>query len=51
MQPPTRRSFGTRLIENGLPHPLDGKVKLDFLPGGAVCAMMPLVKLRPENSN
>jgi two-component system CheB/CheR fusion protein len=35
--PPTRRGFGSRLIRDGLALELDGKVELDFKPGGVVC--------------
>jgi two-component sensor histidine kinase len=35
--PPTRRGFGTRLIERGLARELGGEVKLEFTPGGVVC--------------
>lgn len=41
--PPSRRGFGTRLIEKGLARELDGEVNIDFLPGGVVCrANIPL---------
>lgn len=39
VRPPVRRGFGTRLIERGLAHDLDGEVKLDFAPGGVRCAL------------
>ena len=32
--PPRRRGFGTRLIERGLAHELDGEARLDFAPAG-----------------
>jgi PAS domain S-box-containing protein len=35
--PPTRRGFGSRVIEQGLAHELDGEVKLDYRPEGLVC--------------
>ncbi|MBA3835933.1 MAG: sensor histidine kinase, partial [Sphingomonas sp.] len=35
--PPTRKGFGSRVIEQGLAHELDGKVDLDYQPGGIVC--------------
>lgn len=35
--PPTRRGFGTRLIERGLAAELRGKVEMRFLPEGLVC--------------
>lgn len=34
---PTRRGFGSRLIERGLRHDLGGDVSLDFLPTGVTC--------------
>ncbi len=39
VEPPTRKGFGSRVIEQGLAHELDGKVKLEFLPGGIVCTI------------
>jgi PAS domain S-box-containing protein len=35
--PPTRKGFGSRVIEQGLAHELGGKVELDYRPGGIVC--------------
>lgn len=35
--PPTRKGFGSRVIEQGLAHELDGKVELEYQPGGVVC--------------
>ncbi|WP_296596107.1 PAS domain-containing protein [Phenylobacterium sp.] len=41
--PPTRRGFGSRLIEKSLEGQLAGKARLDFAPGGLVCRVgMPL---------
>ncbi|WP_052954638.1 sensor histidine kinase [Microvirga vignae] len=37
VQSPTRRGFGTRLIERGLARELEGQVKIDFLPSGLIC--------------
>lgn len=34
---PTRRGFGTRLVERGLSHDLDGEVELAFEPAGVSC--------------
>jgi two-component sensor histidine kinase len=34
---PTRRGFGSRLIERGLAYELDGEVALDFEPTGVRC--------------
>ncbi len=39
VSPPTRKGFGSRVIEQGLTHELDGKVKLDYLPDGIVCTI------------
>ena len=36
---PTRKGFGSRVIEQGLTHELEGKVKLDYSPGGIVCTI------------
>jgi two-component sensor histidine kinase len=35
--PPSRRGFGSRLLERGLAGELDGEVELRFEPGGVVC--------------
>lgn len=41
--PPTRRGFGTRLIERGLARELEGTLTIKFLPEGVVClAEIPL---------
>jgi two-component sensor histidine kinase len=46
VQPPTRRSFGTRLIET-LGKQLNGKVELSYAPGGFVYALdVPLSALK-----
>lgn len=37
--PPTRRGFGSRVIEQGLAHELDRKVELDYRPDGIICTM------------
>ncbi len=39
VQPPTRRGFGTRLVETGLARELDGTVVLEFRPSGVVCSI------------
>jgi PAS domain S-box-containing protein len=36
---PRRRGFGSRLIERSLAYELDGRVSLEFRPGGAVCTI------------
>jgi two-component sensor histidine kinase len=35
--PPTRRGFGSRLIENALSRDLDGQTRLEFGPEGVHC--------------
>ncbi|MCW3836267.1 PAS domain S-box protein [Sphingomonas canadensis] len=37
--PPSRRGFGTRMIERGLSAELGGSVKIDFVPEGLVCTV------------
>ena len=37
--PPTRKGFGSRVIERGLAHELHGDVTLDYAPGGLVCTI------------
>jgi two-component sensor histidine kinase len=37
--PPSRRGFGSRLIECGLRHEIDGRVALEFAPAGVVCTI------------
>ena len=37
--PPTRKGFGTRVLEQGLAHELQGKVRLDYSPEGIVCTI------------
>ncbi|KQT14926.1 histidine kinase [Methylobacterium sp. Leaf399] len=36
---PTRRGFGTRMIERGLASELGGKVQIDYEPAGVVCTI------------
>ena len=36
---PTRRGFGTRLIERSLAHELDGDVRIDFARAGVTCTV------------
>jgi two-component sensor histidine kinase len=44
---PTRRNFGTRLIEHGLARQLQGDARLRFEPAGVVCEFdVPLSSLR-----
>jgi PAS domain S-box-containing protein len=37
--PPTRRGFGSQVIERGLPHELHGTVHIDYPPDGVVCTI------------
>ncbi|WP_305282214.1 sensor histidine kinase [Phenylobacterium sp.] len=37
VQPPTRKGFGSRLIERGLAAEFVGEVRMDFQPAGLVC--------------
>ncbi|NGN45055.1 PAS domain S-box protein [Mesorhizobium sp. CGMCC 1.15528] len=37
--PPTRKGFGSRVIERGLAHELEGAVHLDYPPDGVVCTI------------
>lgn len=37
--PPSRKGFGSRVLEQGLPHELDGKVDLAYPPDGVVCTI------------
>jgi two-component sensor histidine kinase len=49
---PTRRSFGTRLIENSLARLLHGDARLRFEPTGVICEFdFPLASLRAAHAN
>ena len=37
--PPAHKGFGSRVIERGLAHELQGSVHLDYRPDGLVCTM------------
>lgn len=39
VQPPTRRGFGSRMIERGLAAELSAEVRLDYAPQGLVCVI------------
>ena len=39
VKPPTRKGFGSRVLEQGLAHELNGKVDLNYAPGGIVCTI------------
>lgn len=50
--PPTRHSFGTRLIEHSFANQLNGQAQLTFDPSGVVCMLdIPLESLKPPQSN
>ena len=52
VQPPTHRSFGTRLIEHSFVSQLQGAAHLSFQPTGVVCLLdIPLDSLRPAPAN
>jgi two-component sensor histidine kinase/PAS domain-containing protein len=47
VQPPTRKGFGSRLIERGLTRELAGEVLLDYQPSGLCCTIsFPLPKVQ-----
>jgi two-component sensor histidine kinase len=49
---PTRRSFGSKLIEHSFVRQLQGEAQLTFAPSGVVCALdIPLASLKPPQSN
>ena len=49
VHPPTRRGFGTRLIEHSFVRQLQGEAHLTFQPSGVVCLLdIPLASLRPS---
>jgi len=37
--PPSRKGFGSRVLEQGLAHELNGKVGLNYAPGGFICTI------------
>jgi two-component sensor histidine kinase len=39
VNPPKRKGFGSRLIEQGLSAELQGDVRIEYLPGGVVCTI------------
>jgi PAS domain S-box-containing protein len=48
VKPPGRKGFGSRLIKGGLAHALDGEVRLDYEPAGAVCQIIMPVSLEVD---
>ena len=43
MHAPTRKGFGSRLIERGARDQLGGSATVDFLPTGVVCTILSAV--------
>jgi two-component sensor histidine kinase len=39
VKPPSHRGFGSRVIERGVAHELEGTVHLDYQSGGLICTM------------
>ena len=37
--PPSRKGFGSRVLERGLAHELEGSIHLDYRSDGVVCTM------------
>lgn len=49
---PTRRGFGTRLIEHSFSRQLGGEAQLTFAPSGLVCVLdIPVASLKPVKSS
>jgi two-component sensor histidine kinase len=47
--PPTRKGFGSRVIERGLVHELDARVTLEYRPSGVACTIdMPAPKANSD---
>lgn len=52
VEPPQRRGFGSRLIERGLAHELDGDVRMQFDPAGLGCTIViPLAATDPRHGS
>jgi light-regulated signal transduction histidine kinase (bacteriophytochrome) len=45
---PSRRGFGSRLIENALCRDLDGQSRLEFAPEGATCCITAAISANPS---
>ncbi|MHC2291708.1 HWE histidine kinase domain-containing protein [Bradyrhizobium barranii] len=46
--PPAHKGFGSRVLERGLAHELEGEVQLDYRPSGLICTMdIPLPRGAP----
>lgn len=39
VKPPSRKGFGSQVLERGLAHEMEGVVQLAYLPGGLVCTI------------
>ena len=39
VKPPSRKGFGSRLIERSLAHDLNGEVRIEYAPTGLVCSV------------
>ncbi len=51
VRPPSRRGFGTRLIEHSFVRQLQGEAQLTFEPSGVVCVLdIPVAALKPMKS-
>jgi two-component sensor histidine kinase len=51
VSPPTRRSFGSRLIEHSFVSQLQGEARLTFAPSGVICDLdIPVAALKPPTS-
>jgi two-component sensor histidine kinase len=49
VRPPSHKGFGSRLIERGLAHELEGRVRLDYAREGLACEIdMPLPEGKPQ---
>lgn len=46
--PPTRRGFGSQLLEEGLAHDLDGETRLEFVPDGVRCSITAALNATPS---
>lgn len=51
VSPPTKKGFGTRLIQRSLAPDLGGQVELAFDPAGLICRLTCLVKEAPDPSS
>lgn len=47
VEPPSRKGFGSRLIERNLVHDLNGKATIDYQPEGIVCTITGILRTAP----